>query len=58
MNVSNVLKDLSVLILLPPQCPVKMGHLATVDLHNAPFALQGTGKSSGRMSCWFFFRAV
>lgn len=58
MNVFSVLQDLSVLILLLLQCPVKMGHLATLDLHSVPFAQQGTGKSSGGMSCWFFFRAV
>lgn len=58
MNVSSVLQDLSVLILLPLQCPVKMGHLATLDLHSVPFAQQGTGKSSGRMLCWFFLHVV
>ena len=58
MNVSSVLQDLSVLILLPLQCPVKMGHLATLDPHSVPFAQQGTGKSSGRMLCGFFLVAV
>lgn len=44
-NVFSVLQGLSVLILLPLQCPVKMGHLATLDPHSVPFAHQGTGKS-------------
>ena len=44
MNVFSALQDLSVLILLPLQCPVKMGHSATLDPHSVPFAQQATGK--------------
>jgi len=57
MNVFSVLQDLSVLILPPLQCPVKMGHLASLDPHSVLFAQWGTGKSSGGMSCstWLFF---
>lgn len=59
MNVFSVLQGLSVLILLPLQCPVKMGHLATLDPHSVPFAHQGTGKSRGRiLSRWFIFRPI
>ena len=59
MNVFSVLQDLSVPILLPLQCPVKMAHLATLDPHSVPFAHQGTGKSPGRIiSCCFIFGPV
>ena len=51
MNVFSVLQDLSVLILLPLQCPVKMAHLASLDPHSVPFAHQGTGKSLLIVNC-------
>lgn len=44
MHVSSVLEDLSAQILLPLQCPVKMGPLASMAPHSAQYVLQGTGK--------------